>query len=145
MHKYVSPTGMLMSKVTYSILDFVSYRDCTGINIMMDATDMYSNGFHPRRTCADPIVIKTTAKYYQRTKRPPNTLQPTLEYFVDMEPMVNILSNYRTKVLINLSQNFKVMGCSFPVKPFLTDVYYIGNVIRTDFMNVRFYPSEIRL
>jgi hypothetical protein len=46
------------------------FRDCTYLNFMMDATQMYPSGYHPARPWKSPDS-KQEAKFLTRTQRPP--------------------------------------------------------------------------
>jgi len=111
----------------------VAHRDCMGSNIMMDGS-MYPRGWHPseeRRNRENTGM----AKYYTRTQRPPKY------YLIDF----GISSRYDAKDLPVLEHpihgadrtvpEFKHPDAP-PCDPFPTDVYYLGNVFRMDFMLV---------
>lgn len=104
-------------------------------NIMMDPTPMFPNMYHPRSILHNRN-FKGRAKYYTRTARP-------TKYFLidfglsrkyspnDHEPREHpILGGDRTV------PEFQGNGEYKPSNPFPTDIYYIGNMIREDFLQV---------
>jgi hypothetical protein len=99
---------------------------------MFDPSGMYPRGFHPtqiNRSCD----FKGKAKRYTRTQRPPRY------YLIDFglsrqyvsrdtfdEPLRGgdkSVPEHRSRELCN---------------PFHTDVYYLGNLVRREFIQVRF-------
>ncbi|KAJ3478322.1 hypothetical protein NLI96_g9841 [Meripilus lineatus] len=113
----------------------VAHRDCGYMNIMMDATDLYPDGFHPVCDIKDAAWSDTLAKHYTRTQT------PVKYYFIDFgiscrfdpddpEPRA-FPRGAGDKTAPELSG---MPMC--PIDPFPTDVYYIGNVIRTNILTV---------
>jgi hypothetical protein len=102
---------------------------------MMDASDMYPDGFHPVKQNKNRDY-KGRARNYTRTRRPPKY------YFVDfgisrrydpanVRPLEGpIIGGDKT---VPEFQGDKAYEDS---DPFPTDVYYIGNLIRRDFLVV---------
>jgi hypothetical protein len=111
------------------------YRDCNSNNIMMDASDMYPDGFHPMWPDKTPD-FKGSAKYYTRTQKPPKY------YFLDFgisrrydsangPPLEGpIIGGDKTVPEFQGEKEFERSD------PFPTDVYYIGNMVRRDFLMV---------
>jgi hypothetical protein len=102
---------------------------------MMDASDMYPDSFHPV-ALGKTRDFNGTAKYHTRTQKPPKY------YFVDFgisgkydpangppldEPIIG-----GDKSVPEFQGN-KALERS---DPFPTDVYYIGNLVRRDFLVV---------
>jgi hypothetical protein len=102
---------------------------------MMDASEMYPNSFHP--------VVQDrnrdyhgTAKHYPRTRRPPKY------YFIDFGlsrrydpangPPLEAPLIGGDKSVPEFQGN-KALEHS---DPFPTDVYYIGNLVKRDFLDV---------
>jgi len=109
----------------------VAHRDCMNLNIMMDPKPTYPDSFHPRLPHLNRN-FKGHAKHFTRTAR------PTKYYFIDFglsqkynpedgppleEP---VLGGDRTV------PEFK--NWTRPLDPFPTDIYYLGNMIREDFL-----------
>ena len=103
-------------------------RDCTADNIMFDSSKMYPNGFHPVKINQNKN-FKGTAKAYTRTQRPPRY------YFINF----GLSSQYPSRDAMDEPQQGEdksapehrsVQRCN----PFHTDIYYIGNLVRQEFM-----------
>lgn len=102
---------------------------------MMDPHNMYPNLYHPVATYRN-WNFKGDAKFYTRTAR------PTKYYITDFglsrryrpgekDPLEHIIvGGDRT------APEFK-NNPSIPINPFPIDVYYLGNMIRMYFMEVR--------
>jgi len=106
----------------------VAHRDCTANNIMFDPSGMYPNGFHPIRTDRNRN-FKGAAKAYTRTQRPP------VYYFIDF----GLSRQYASRRVMDsplrggdksAPEHRSGMRCN----PFHTDIYYIGNLVREEFM-----------
>jgi hypothetical protein len=108
---------------------------------MFDASRMYPNGFHPAKIDRNRN-FKGAAKAYTRTRRPP------VYYFIDF----GLSRQYTSRNVLDepirggdktapehRSKNMK--RCN----PFPTDIYYIGNLVRQEFMQVRPSSRSIRL
>ncbi|KAI0725479.1 hypothetical protein C8Q72DRAFT_999472 [Fomitopsis betulina] len=109
----------------------VAHRDCMNQNIMMDPKPMYPELYHPRviEWCPD---LSHPAKHHTRTTH------PTKYYFIDFgisrkynpadlpprEPP--IFGGDRSVPEFNDSDE--------PCDPFPTDIYYVGNLVREDFL-----------
>ncbi|KAI0041033.1 hypothetical protein FA95DRAFT_1501976 [Auriscalpium vulgare] len=118
----------------------VAHRDCTGQNIVLDPSGMYPNSFHP-------VKINRTrnfhwfAKSYTRTQRPPRY------YLIDFGlsgtydpaegPPRDIVRRGGDKSAPE-HRNYRDLPV---VDPFPTDIYYLGNLLREDFMN-KYYGFE---
>ncbi|KAJ7680932.1 hypothetical protein DFH06DRAFT_1278703 [Mycena polygramma] len=115
----------------------IAHRDCTGTNIMTDGSKMYPHGFHPQHPKRARDFYSGRAKFYTRTQRPPKY------YFIDF----GLSHRYETRKPPPLEAPIlggdkSVPEFRFaedgsppdPCDPFPTDVYYLGNMIRTDFI-----------
>lgn len=111
-------------------------RDCTALNLMMDASDMYPQGFHPikyekNRECTGP------AKHYTRTQRPPKY------YWIDFGQAVQFSETEENLRVACVHANdrsvpeFQDEGHESRLyDPFPIDIYYLGNMVRTYFLEV---------
>lgn len=111
------------------------------LNIMMDPRPTFPRLYHPVDTRRN-YNWEGTAKYHTRTAR------PTKYFLVDFglsrkynpedgEPMeLPILGGDKTVPEFQGSGKFK------PSNPFPTDIYYIGNLIREDFLQVSSFVSQ---
>ena len=103
-------------------------------NIMMDPKPLYPEPYHPR-------VIEWNRDLSHPAKHHTRTTHPTKYYFIDFgisrkydpadlppkEPP--IFGGDRSVPEFNRSDE--------PCDPFPTDIYYVGNLIREDFLQVR--------
>ncbi|TFK53485.1 hypothetical protein OE88DRAFT_1626029 [Heliocybe sulcata] len=113
----------------------VAHRDCDGRNIMMDGVHLYPHGFHPMSAQMKPD-LSGFAKHYSRTER------PVKYYFIDF----GISRRYspdneapREPQILGGDQSVpEFRDSDEPMDPFPTDVYYLGNMIREDFINAKY-------
>ncbi|KAI0952734.1 hypothetical protein AcW1_007137 [Taiwanofungus camphoratus] len=111
----------------------VAHRDIMDLNTMMDPAPMYPEMYHP---CADTRKRDFTgvAKHYTRTER------PTKYYFVDfgLSRKYNLEDGPPRELPImggdKTVPEFQQEGYNEPSDPFATDIYYLGNLIREDFL-----------
>ncbi|KAN0140350.1 Protein kinase-like domain containing protein [Lactarius tabidus] len=106
----------------------VAHRDCTADNIMLDSSKMYPNGFHPVKIDRNRN-FKGTAKAYTRTQRPPRY------YFIDF----GLSRQYPSRdaidePLLGEDKSAPEHRLGRSCNPFHTDIYYIGNLVRQEFM-----------
>ncbi|KAJ7782455.1 hypothetical protein DFH07DRAFT_909280 [Mycena maculata] len=112
----------------------VAHRDCGSGNIMMDGQHLYPNGFHPTFQWLN-MDHSARAKHTTRTRAPPKY------YLIDFGISVRFSPDSlpRTEVPIKGADRtvpeFEGDGCLDPLDPFATDVYYLGNMIREDFLD----------
>ena len=106
---------------------------------MFDPKDMFPNGYHPQRI-EKTRDFKGKARHYTRTQRPPKY------YLIDFgisrkydpadgPPLEDPIYGGDKSV-----PEFK--GRADPCDPFPTDIYYAGNFIRRDFLDVRIIFSS---
>jgi len=112
----------------------VAHRDISIMNVMMDAAAMYPDMWHPRRPTYK-YDYSGRASHYSRTERPPTY------YYIDFglsrkyDP-----KDYPPKELPIFGGDktvpeFQEDGYDKPANPFHTDIYYLGNLMRTQFVN----------
>jgi len=114
------------------------FRDCTNVNIMMDASSLCIDAFHP----IQPIMKRDFSGYARFSKR---TQRPPKYYFIDF----GLSRRYDPSIIKPLEVPIwggdkgvpEFQGSNEPRDPFSTDVFYIGNAIKTAFLEVCFYPS----
>ncbi|KAF8902790.1 hypothetical protein CPB84DRAFT_1814851 [Gymnopilus junonius] len=87
----------------------VAHRDCSGWNLMMDGTDMFPEGWHPIR--------------------PTRNREYTGHAKSDMMPQAIPMHGNDRTVPEFQSEDYQ----SRPLNPFPTDIYYLGNLIQTNF------------
>lgn len=109
-------------------------RDCTWGNIMLDPTNMYPESFHPvdMRRSKD---FRHAVKGYSRTRR------PTRYLLIDF----GLSRLYDPALGPPLDEPLQGGDKSVPehqdgqtpCNPFPTDVYYLGNLVRQEYIKVR--------
>ncbi|KZT13120.1 uncharacterized protein LAESUDRAFT_690312 [Laetiporus sulphureus 93-53] len=107
----------------------VAHRDCTYKNLMMDASEMFPQGFHPVDQTSLPDG-ETTAPYYRRTD------VHVKYYFVDYGISVHIPRDAQSKLVVGVNgrdQEVPELSDDTPYDPFKVDVFIIGNVFRHEF------------
>ncbi|KAH9920138.1 kinase-like domain-containing protein [Fomitopsis serialis] len=112
----------------------VAHRDISTMNVMMDAAAMYPDLWHPQ-VPSYKYDYSGIAKHYSRTERPPRY------YYIDFglsrkyDPSAGppeelpIIGGDKTV------PEFQGEGYDKPANPFRTDVYYLGNLMRTKFVD----------
>jgi len=106
----------------------VAHRDCTVNNIMFDPSKMYPNGYHPSQINRRRD-FKGRAKRYTRTERPPRY------YLIDF----GLSRRYRSRNVVDEplrggDRTAPEHGRGGRCNPFPTDIYYIGNLVREQFL-----------
>ena len=107
------------------------FRDCTANNIMFDPSEMYPQGFHPTQMDRRKD-FKGRAKRYTRTQRPPRY------YLIDFGLSRQYLSRRALDLPLrggdkSAPEHRNATRCN----PFYTDIYYLGNLVRREFIKVR--------
>ncbi|KAJ7187918.1 hypothetical protein C8R46DRAFT_1053062 [Mycena filopes] len=122
----------------------VAHRDCNFTNIMMDGQVLYPLGFHPQRQTKRPSFRRWPgAIHYTGTQRPVRYLLIDFGISTRFEPGEDV----RVPVIVGGDKSppeFKRLpGIYDPtpatrgqlLDPFPIDVYYLGNLIRMDFLD----------
>ena len=95
---------------------------------MFDPSEMYPNGFHPVKIDRKR-EFRGTAKAYTRTRRPPRY------YFIDLGLSRRYLSRDALDEPLRGGDKLAPEHQSGRrCNPFHTDIYYIGDVVRQEFM-----------
>ncbi|KAL4061838.1 hypothetical protein V8B97DRAFT_1999172 [Scleroderma yunnanense] len=110
----------------------VAHRDCMSLNIMMDASLLFVDPFHP----IHPFMKRDFSGYARFKTR---TEQPVKYYFIDF----GLSRRYDHSVTHPLEVPIwggdkevpEFQNSNEPRDPFATDVFYIGNTIRKDFID----------
>ena len=112
------------------------FRDCIMNNVMFDPSEIYLRGFHHtrmNRRCA----FNAKAKRFRRTQRSPR-------YYL----FISGLSRHYTsrddfdKPLRDGDDTASTRQGETPCNPFRTDIYHLGNLVRHEFMRVRFNDAH---
>ena len=108
---------------------------------MFGASTMYPNGFHPVKINRNRN-FKGTAKAYTRTQRPP------VYYLIDFGLSRQYTSRDVTDVpLRGGDKSAPEHRLRRRCNPFQTDIYYLGNLVRHEFIEVCQFPrySSVQL
>ncbi|KAH9970476.1 kinase-like domain-containing protein [Russula compacta] len=106
----------------------IAHRDCTVNNLMFDPSGMYPQGFHPTQMNRSRD-FKGRAKRYTRTQRPPRY------YLIDFGLSRQYLSREALdEPLRGGDKSAPEHRNRAPCNPFHTDIYYLGNLVRVEFM-----------
>jgi serine/threonine protein kinase len=116
------------------IFDYImSHRDGNRNNIMMDASAMYPDMWHPNKSDRKRDFTGK-AFHYTRTQKPPKyyivDFGISRQYVADELPIQERITQGGDKSVP------EHQGQATHADPFMTDVYYIGNLISTNFLKV---------
>ena len=133
MHEHNVAHRYLLVYITASRFLILFVRDCTSENVMLDPSKMYLQSFHP----IDIWRIKDfrgNAKTFTRTWRPPRyfLIDFGLSRFYDPAngpPFDQPLRGGDKSAPEH-------QDLTTPCNPFPTDVYYLGNLVREDYIQV---------
>ena len=110
-------------------------RDCMTLNIMMDASEMYPEPYHPQAQNLTRDAANT-ARYLSRTERPTKYYWTDFglsrRYAEDDAKPAELPIWGGDRSVPEFNANFDI-----PRNPFHADVYCAGNLIRGDFLLVR--------
>ncbi|KAI0315151.1 hypothetical protein OF83DRAFT_1133260 [Amylostereum chailletii] len=129
--------GQIFEGIQFMHEHHVAHRDCTYNNIMYDPHAIYPNGFHPTNINRK-MNWKGRAKHYTRTQRPPKY------YLIDFgssrkyDPAAGPPRELPLRGGDKTAPEHQSEAYDVPCDPFPTDIYYLGNLIRTRFLQKRF-------
>ncbi|OJT09380.1 hypothetical protein TRAPUB_14162 [Trametes pubescens] len=110
----------------------VAHRDCAYKNIMMDASAMFPQGFHPMKELSLPD-ISGSAPILHRVD------VPIRYYFIDFGISSRFATNQGPTLVLGtqgLDDEVPELSDTVPYDPFKTDIFIIGNVFRQQFLQV---------
>jgi len=110
-----------------------STRDCTSENIMLDPSNMYPESFHPA-DIARSKDFRRKAKWYSRTRRPTRYLLIDFGLSRRYDPANGPPLEKPLRGGDKSAPEHRDMNT--PCNPFPTDVYYLGNLVREDYIQV---------
>ncbi|KAF8511914.1 kinase-like domain-containing protein [Gautieria morchelliformis] len=114
-----------------------AHRDCTGRNIMMDARNLYPNGFHPVNIDFD-YKRDSFARHWTRTERPPKYLLIDFGLSRFYDPKNGPPLDLPVRGIDRTAPEVQGEKYNELSNPFATDIYYLGNMIKMEFVDVRF-------
>ncbi|KIP07949.1 hypothetical protein PHLGIDRAFT_127369 [Phlebiopsis gigantea 11061_1 CR5-6] len=122
----------------------VAHRDCSLKNIMMDASNLYPEGFHPVALHFTPDVSRIAPQLPRRTAR-------VKYYFIDFGISVHIPEGAPNRLVtgrLGRDRDPPELHSDELYDPFKLDVFIIGNTLRKEFhkkyANVDFLRPLIR-
>ncbi|KAI0065667.1 hypothetical protein BV25DRAFT_1868496 [Artomyces pyxidatus] len=124
--------GQIFEGIQFMHEHNVAHRDCTHYNIMYDPSSMYPDSYHPVRIDRRRDW-KGKAKHYTRTQRPPKyyLIDFGLSRFYDPAdgpPLEMVLRGGDKSAPEHQGR------APSPCDPFPTDIYYLGSLIRENFI-----------
>ena len=122
--------------------DMAHTRDCTSENIMLDPSGMYPGSFHPV-DIERSKDFRQKAKWYSRTRRPTRYLLIDFGLSRQYDPANGPPLEKPLRGGDKSAPEHQDMNT--PCNPFPTDVYYLGNLVREDYMQVYAFISPTRL
>lgn len=125
-------TGMFLYLHAIHIM-LISRSDCTLLNIMMDPRPSFPKMFHPVKISRSRD-FKSRAKFYTRKR-------PTQYMFIDFGLSVRFQPGQEHQAIPVFGGDktvpeFVWKSRKLPYDPFPADVYYLGNLIREEFLQV---------
>ncbi|KAI0040923.1 hypothetical protein FA95DRAFT_1527129 [Auriscalpium vulgare] len=118
----------------------IAHRDCTGQNIVLDPSGMYPNSFHP-------IKMNRSKGFYWFAKSFTRTQRPPRYYLIDFglsryyDPADGVPLDEAVRGGDKSVPEFRDYLDGVHHNPFPTDIYYIGNMLREDFVQ-KYYGFE---
>jgi len=129
--EFVTFYAQICEGVQFMHENHVAHSDCTYGNIALDPSDMYPNSFHPIETKRSRD-FRRKAKWHSRTWRPPRYLLIDLGLSRLYDPANGppLDKPLRGGDKSAPEHRDRTVRCN----PFHTDVYYLGNLIREEYM-----------
>ncbi|KAG9310555.1 kinase-like domain-containing protein [Chiua virens] len=109
----------------------VAHRDCMNRNIMLDPTNLYPELFHPVETSLR-MDYRGRAKHLTRTQRPPKYY--LIDFGISRRYDPSDTNPREVPIWGGDKDVPEFQNSNQPLNPFPTDVFYIGNAIRKDFL-----------
>ncbi|KAG2367123.1 hypothetical protein BDR07DRAFT_1351562 [Suillus spraguei] len=113
----------------------VAHRDCMWMNIMMDAKDLCAEPYHP-------VVLHMKRDFSGHVSHYTRTQHPPKYYFIDFGLSRRYDASEENPLEYPIFGGDKSVPefqnkVDVPMNPFPTDVYYLGNVVREQFLNTK--------
>ena len=129
----ITALAILVSNTTY-------IRDCTSENIMLDPSNMFPESFHPA-DIERSKDFRRKAKWYSRTRRPTRYLLIDFGLSRRYDPANGPPLDQPLRGGDKSAPEHQDRVTLAPCNPFPTDVYYLGNLVREDYIQVRDFVS----
>ena len=134
MHEHRVAHRLVLSLALWSLsVDLVSPSDCSSSNIMMDPSRLYIDAFHP----ASPLTKRDFsgyARYKTQTERPPKYF--LINFGLSRRYDDSIVKPMEVPIWGGDKEVPEFQNSNAPCDPFATDVFYIGNTIKKQFVEV---------
>ncbi|KAI0294563.1 kinase-like domain-containing protein [Russula brevipes] len=129
--EFVTFFAQICEGVQFMHENHVAHRDCTSENIMLDPSYMYPESFHPA-DIERSRDFRRKAKWHSRTRRPTRYLLIDFGLSRRYDPANGppLDKPLRGGDKSAPEHQDRVTPCN----PFPTDVYYLGNLIREDYI-----------
>ncbi|KAI0723542.1 kinase-like domain-containing protein [Earliella scabrosa] len=116
------------------------FRDCAYRNIMMDASSIFPQGFHPITDMSLPNDITSTAPVLPRA----SVIVPY--YYVDFGISTLFDADDRDRLvtgMYGLDRDVPELSDEIPYDPFKVDVFILGNMFRKTFLHQKYSNVDI--
>ncbi|EGN93995.1 hypothetical protein SERLA73DRAFT_115488 [Serpula lacrymans var. lacrymans S7.3] len=111
----------------------VAHRDCMDLNIMMDATHLFIDPYHPQNLLMRRDY-KGEARCLTRTQCPPKYF--FIDFGISRRYDANNVAPLEAPIWGGDRSVPEFQKSNKPRNPFPTDVYYLGNIVRNEFLLV---------
>ncbi|KAI0258475.1 kinase-like domain-containing protein, partial [Gloeopeniophorella convolvens] len=112
----------------------IAHRDCTAQNIVLDPSRMYPKSFHPTEINRSKD-FRRPARWYTRTRYPPRYYLIDFGLSREYDPTHGPPRELPLRGGDKSAPEHRDMQT--PCDPFPTDVYYLGNLVREDYMEYK--------
>ncbi|KAL5536285.1 hypothetical protein ACEPAF_106 [Sanghuangporus sanghuang] len=123
----------ILEGIVFMHRSMVAHRDCSDLNIMMDADAMYPKGFHPKSG-----IMDSTGHRFAHPKHRRDIVPRVRYYFIDFGISSMFRPEDKERKVIGLEgQDTAVpeLSLSRPYDPFLVDVFILGNLFKKMFID----------
>ncbi|CAK5280704.1 unnamed protein product, partial [Mycena citricolor] len=121
----------ILEGVKFMHENFVAHRDCVFLNFVVDPTKLFPGGTHPVHTIMNPEFTKLSTAV-SRTSCWPRYYIIDFGWSVRYDPKDGLVSETVVLGGDRSPPEHRIYGR--PCNPFPTDVYTIGNILRTRFL-----------
>lgn len=131
--------GQLIEGLDFLHFHKVAHRDCHLGNIMLDAAPMYPGGSHFTSTLDLDMNRAWTAEAHPLTRT--QCSPPVKYYFIDLGLAIHFEDDSEPTLAMpayggdKSPPEFQGDGMNQQYNPFPTDVYYLGNALREEFLD----------
>jgi len=113
----------------------IAHRDCSDNNLMLDASSLYPEGFHPEVQHMKRNGVDLLSERVNRT----DVLSTIRYYFIDLGISSRFTDPLQPRLVTGRQcQDKEVpeLSDTVPYNPFLVDVFILGNVYKTCFTEI---------